>query len=315
MIRFWFCLICIPFSAYSQVIHLEIAANSTDSKIDNDYLGNEQIKHQVYVNQAQPSKGQLLVFLPGTGARPGEHYSNFCRTAASQGYHVIGLVYKNTVSISQLCGTQATSDSLCSEKARMEIIYGKNLSEGVDVNAPNSIMNRLLKLLAYLDEHFPGAQWDQYINAKSERLMWSRTTLAGHSQGGGHAALIARDSIVGRVIFFNCPSDKNKNLDNPLNQPSWFYDQHQTADSSYYAFFHMQNLGPTKLKVYDIFGLSSFGKEVNIDEDGSNWTSHILFTDSSTFNHKDYINPSCGGAAGYNPHSDIIVDCEIPYNE
>ena len=305
------------FLCHGQPIHLEIAAISTHSEIDLDYTEGDTVKHQIFVNQFVPSRNKLLVFLPGTGGRPKDHYSEFCKTAANEGYHVIGLVYKNITSISSICGTMATADTLCSENARMEIIYGTDLSQEVEVDAANSILNRLTRLLYYLASNYPAKGWEQYIDATTMSLHWENIALAGHSQGGGHAALIARDNIVNRVLFFNCPSDANLNIPTPLNQPSWFYDPHITPDSCYYAFYHQQNGGANRLAIYNLFGLGNYGEAVNVDITSPDYNyTHILYSDSTSFDYDTYINHTCDETPPinptYNPHSDIIIDCEIP---
>lgn len=303
--------IAAQFAAMSQVSHLEIPALFTDSQIDLDHIGQDTIAHQIFVGESQNFNGKLMVFLPGTGGQPGEHYSKFCTVAAEQGYRAIGLVYKNTVSISDICGTDATTNEDCSENARLEVIYGEDLSEDVQVDEANSIVNRLTKLLFYLSENFSQAQWDDFYDGSD--LDWSKIVFAGHSQGGGHAALLARDHAVSRVIFFNCPSDRNNHIDTPLNQPEWFYDERQTPDSSYYAFYHQQNGGDERLAIYEMMGLTGYGEATNVDLIGSPFMySHVLYTDSATFDEVMFTNPSCGDTP-FNPHSDIIVDCEIPY--
>ena len=305
------------FLCHGQLSHLEIAAIATHSEIDLDYTEGDTVKHQIFVNQFVPSRNKLLVFLPGTGGRPKDHYSEFCKTAANEGYHAIGLVYKNTTSISSICGTMATTDPLCSENARMEIIYGTNLSEEVEVDTANSILNRLTRLLYYLASNYPAKGWEHYIDVSTMSLHWGNIALAGHSQGGGHAALIARDNIVNRVLFFNCPSDVNLNIPTPLNQPSWFYDTPITPDSCYYAFYHQQNGGPNRLAIYNLFGLGNYGEAVNVDNTSPDYNyTHILYSDSTSFDYDTYINYTCDETPpinpAYNPHSDIIIDCEIP---
>jgi hypothetical protein len=47
-----------------------------------------------YINTNLPSRGQLLVFLPGTFAEP-NIYREFLKTAANLGMHSIGLTYVN----------------------------------------------------------------------------------------------------------------------------------------------------------------------------------------------------------------------------
>lgn len=297
----------------AQLLNVSIVPNYTDTNISIDIKQGDTLKHQVYANASVSHNGSLLVFFPGTNARP-SFYSKFGELAADLGYYVINLSYQNFTSVSSLCGTGNTNDSLCSEKARAEIIYGLDLHDSITIDSADGIMNRLHKLLLYLDTTYPGANWDNFYHMQNDRINWKKVVLAGHSQGGGHCAFIAKDTVVKKVIFFNSPSDKNLALNTPLKQPHWFYQTKSTPDSSYYAFYHHQNSGATKLEVYNLFALNSFGSPVNQDTTLIPFqNSHIIYTDSTTFNYPIYTNPYCTSPPGYNPHSDIIVDCEIPY--
>ncbi|MCI5056825.1 MAG: T9SS type A sorting domain-containing protein [Flavobacteriales bacterium] len=314
--RLFFCINVLMFCSMvqAQLIHSEVAAILTDSTIDLDFTAGDTVRHQIFLDQSVTKKNKLLLFLPGTGARPGEHYTEFLKLGAQEGYHSLGLVYKNTISISGVCGTNATTDTLCSEKARSEIIYGTDLSNEVQVDSSNAILNRLKKVLMHLNNTAPTFGWDNFIDPQGN-ILWQNIAIAGHSQGGGHAALLARDHLLYRVLFFNSPSDQNANIQTPLNQPSWFYDARLTSDSSYYAFYHEQNGGPGRLDVYQLFGLTNFGSEINVDITSSPFSyTHVLMTDSNTFDHASYTNPGCNGA-GYDPHSDIIIDCELPLDQ
>jgi len=302
------------FNAYTQLKTFQIFAHSTDSNIKLDTLtrqGNlDSLFHHVYLNPSSQLKERLFVFFPGTNADP-SFYQRIDSLAANLGYHVIGLNYVNVLSISNLCGD--TSDENCSENARKEILYGNDLHSEIDVNQANSAINRLLKLLIYLHKINPEGSWNSFLNATQTEVIWEKTVVAGHSQGGGHAALIAQDNRVNRVLFFNSPSDNNKFYD---DQPPWFYRKNATPDSCYYAFYHEQNGGDSRLEVYKNFGLGRYGDVVNVDVNEPPYDfSHVLMTDISTFPENDYTNTDCfGGGAdtAYDPHNDIIVDCEVP---
>ncbi len=294
--------------------HVQVLPKATHEDIDIDVKAGDTLKHQVFYPIDGSLKNQLLVFIPGTGADPALHYREFCELAVAEGFHAIGLVYKNATSISDICGAAATTDPQCSEDARLEIIYGWERSTAIEVNRANSIEYRLMRLLDYLRTSYPEQAWNQYLDSSSGTLQWDQIVFAGHSQGGGHAALIARDQLVAKTILFNSPSDRNTHIDNPLHQPPWFYDQHVTPNAHYYAFYHQQNGGDNRLAVYELFGLGEFGAEVNVDlAEPPYANSHILFTDQNTFDYSAYTNPSCQGGDGFNAHSDIIVDCEVPF--
>ena len=62
-------------------------------------------------------------------------------------------------------------------------------------------MNRIVKLLAHLEANHPGEGWGTFLEGAAPR--WESIAVAGHSQGGGHAANIGRLHGVARVIMFD----------------------------------------------------------------------------------------------------------------
>jgi|GEM_PF-886709 len=286
--------LCLAHWVFAQASFMTVSPHDTDSLIDQ---GN--IDHHIYIPTASTAQGKCFVFFPGTNASP-DMYDEIVQTAAEEGYHAIGLAYPNGTSISSLCSTD--SDSLCSEKARTEIITGEDLHPTIMVDEHNCIENRLLRLLQYLHTNYQNYGWDDFFTGDS--LNWDKIAFSGHSQGGGHAALVARAHVVNRVLFFNSPTDKQ----DVYGLPSWISPEHLTPASRYYAFFHQQNLGPRRIEVYTLFGMMAWGNEVNADITPSPYNGgHVLYSDTSTFDHNAYVNQS-----GWNEHSDIIVDHELP---
>ena len=143
--------------------------------------------------------GRLLVFYPGTGARP-EQYRSFITRAAQRGYHAVGLDYENSESINfQVCRAQPPD---CPERARLEILTGEESPYiEPDVAVTNSAFNRLAKLLQHERDAHPDEGWNLYLSPSGEPA-WNRIAFAGHSQGGGHAAMTAKLHAVPRVLLF-----------------------------------------------------------------------------------------------------------------
>ncbi len=148
--------------------------------------------------------GDLMVFFPGTGARP-EWYNSFVKRAAQNGFHTISLDYENSQSINfDVCPDQPQD---CHEASRLEILTGEDSPYLVpDVDRNNSVYNRLHKLLKFLAAKYPDEGWDSYFSVNSEEfetsLHWESIVFAGHSQGGGHAAMTAKLYEIKRVIMF-----------------------------------------------------------------------------------------------------------------
>ena len=190
-----------------------------------------QQPHRVFFDAAVAPRGQLLVFLPGTGATTADQ-EEFGRIAARLGFHVAYLMYPNDVAAA-VC--QDDEDAGTFEKFRREIITGVDLDPRVSVDRANSIENRVEKLIQWLAANRAAEGWGGYL-ADGE-LTWSTVVLAGHSQGGGHAQLLAKDHAVARVVVLGSPKDYNPRHGGPA---PW-YGGGATPPGRMFAFVHEQD--------------------------------------------------------------------------
>jgi len=130
----------------------------------------------------------------------------------------------------------------------------------------------------HLHGQHPDQGWGQYV--QNDELVWNLIAFAGHSQGGGHVGLIARDHVIHRAIMLNSPSDAGGGMPAP-----WISDAHMTPNESYYAFIHSGDNGDRRLQVYGLFGFDTLGAPVNVDENEPPYdNTHILFTELETTN-------------------------------
>lgn len=157
--------------------------------------------HFAYIDQRVSPKGTLLVFLGGTHSFP-RQFQLFPRTASGLGYHVVNINYLNDIS-SRVCEDE--TDMKCFANYHEEVIFGNDESDAVKIDSGNSIVNRIIKLLQYLNAGHPSDGWAQYYATNG--LLFSKVVFAGHSQGGGHAAYIASKVSVARVVLFCSPND------------------------------------------------------------------------------------------------------------
>src|SRR6058998_2295581 len=133
-----------------------VAPQATDPAIDQALD-----RHYVWLDTTARSNHKLFVFLPGTGQNP-SIFQLVQQEAARLGYHVIGLMYPTGGGLAKACPT-TPDPSTCYENARLEIIDGIDRVAFLDVNAANSIDNRLTKLLQYLTLHYPDEGWDRFL--------------------------------------------------------------------------------------------------------------------------------------------------------
>lgn len=228
----------------------------TDSAIDEALES-----HYVLVDLSAPRGNLLFLWMTGTGGVPGRSRL-FLDVVARMGLHVIDLRYPNAVSVLELC--ESDPETGCFEKVRLEKVDGVDRTPKVLVSRANSIENRLLKLLGYLDAKYPGQGWAQYSTGGS--VNWSKVVVAGLSQGGGQAAIIAKEHLVARVVMFGAVTDLSIAVD-PPKPPPWLRGPHATPLERYYAFAHAKDqFMPTFEKSWAAMGLHAFGPIVNIDE-------------------------------------------------
>ncbi|MDD4871950.1 MAG: hypothetical protein PHR77_15435 [Kiritimatiellae bacterium] len=223
--------------------------------------------HYIYVNREiivdhksdlPPARHQLLLWLPGTGG-DAAGASAFCKTAANQGYHVISLMYPNSI---PAANCRYDADPKAFENFRMTIIQGGQ-TEYITVGKAESIENRLIKLLIFLQPKRPREEWSQFLTQASD-IKWETVAVAGQSQGGGHAALLAIKHCVARVICTGAPKDYSKRLDAPA---AWYREDSATPKNRFFVFNHWQDpVGCTQtqlLRNFRILNLHSCGGPVD----------------------------------------------------
>jgi hypothetical protein len=239
------------------------------------------------------------VFLPGTGGVPAG-YTNIVRTAADLGFQAIGLMYANGTAVNSLCD-QAT-DSDCFREIRLDIIRGgTNSQPAFAVSRTDSIENRLIKLLQYLADSYPNANWSQYLDVNTN-LVWPQIVIAGHSQGAGHAGLIAKLHPVARSLMF---ADTDWWF--PGNRPAnWIYATGSTTNELFFGFIHVQDplvLYAYEIPTWDAYGMDAFGPALLVESNSPPFQgSHMLTTDL----------PTQSGQTGQAYHGATVTDGATP---
>lgn len=209
---------------------------------------------------AVPAKQRLFVFLPGTGGKP-MNQQLILQAGSRQGYHAIGLMYPNTPSVGSLCNDSA--DAHAHWDARREIITGQDLSTLVDIPPAECIEHRLTALLSHLATTYPAEQWGPFLVSGAPD--WSRIVIAGHSQGGGHAGVIAKLHPVARAVCLSSPADWRNPVDLPA---SWYATAGATPASQVFGFSHLQDelvTWPLVTANWAALGLGAFGGPASVD--------------------------------------------------
>lgn len=264
MIKIFFAasiVLCFGLAAAAQRTTFMVAPQATDPQIDRS-LEN----HYLAINSSVTPKNQLFLFFAGTGGLP-FNYQEINNTAADLGFHTIALNYPNDEAVNELCGAPNT-DLDCCGNVRLEIKDGTDRTALVNVNRPNSIENRLLKLLIYLRQQRPGENWEQFLINEST-VNWTKIVVSGHSQGGGHAGIIARFHPVLRAVML-AAYDFNFSVNAPVN---WIARPETTPNAStpdkFWGFSHRRdekvNFTILSTRVWPAYGMPQFGPVVNVD--------------------------------------------------
>ena len=240
-------------AGYPPSVERQIYATVTDSAITATPNTGEAPHVVINPSPLVTPREELVVFLPGTQGRPSQ-YTYILRTAADLGFHAVGLSYPNQTAMGSLC--RNSSDTDCYWTARNEVLFGDRapVSGQSDVAPADSIVNRVGKLLVWMDEQYPDEDWGQFLLV-DDTVDWSKVVLAGHSQGGGHVGVMAKTVTLGRAVYFSSPDDWNALTDAPadwtLTKPNvtpadrqyGFGSDADTLVPNAHAFAHWDNLG------------------------------------------------------------------------
>ncbi len=268
-----------------------IKPQETDSNI----TGNNE-HHYALTDASRPKLNKLLVFFPGSRARPYD-YLKFSKTAAELGYHAIVLSYDNLIDVNYTaCG--GTTDVTCHGRARNEIWTGEDTHQIIEVTPENSILNRLEKLLAYLSENHPEENWRQFL--VDQKVAWENIVVAGHSQGGGHAGFASKRFEVDRCIMI-AASDWVQ-----MQTSQWIRTPGPTPEDRYYGFIHLEDTPAANIIIptWEDYGILNYGAPVIIENSSPPYNEvHGLFSNTPMPN--EHVRP----------HNFVIVDFFTPNAE
>ena len=164
--------------------------------------------------------GRLVLFLPPSLGTPAHAIatpaSNLYTAGLAAGDHVLSIAYRNN----QVIGVICNGNDACFLGTRMALVTGApqpNAAATINatIQATEGIYARAALALAYLAAVQPAAGWSQYLTPGVDPVVdpagavqWSRVLVVGHSQGGGHAALLAKLHGVARLVTLASPCDE-----------------------------------------------------------------------------------------------------------
>jgi hypothetical protein len=265
----------------SASVEREVLPRTTSSAITTDLE-----PHIAITPAAGVARGRLFVMLPGTNSAP-DPYKLIIRRGAQRGFHTVGLNYPNVEAVAELC--LLNGDTNCSGNVRRETITGTDSSTLVSVNPANSITGRLTSLLSYMAATYPNEGWGQYLT--NGRPNWALITMAGHSQGAGHAGYLAKLESLDRVVMFAGPAEP-ATASGQL--AAWLSTPNVTPVSRQYGFGHTADplVRLTSLTAnWNAMGLNTLGGTVSVDSVPAPYSNsrQLLTSASSTSAHSSMV--------------------------
>lgn len=225
----------VPLEAIAAIPILEHAAlpTDTDPAIQTSTLG-DQTQFAYLPNATAARKDRLFIYIPGTWATP-ILYNDVCKEAAYTGYYSFAVAYSNLTPVEWKIGSNPNDST--AENIFEEFLTGNNASNKVNVSRTNSFENRIIKMIIYLQEHFPAENWKRFLN-RDTTLRWEKISVAGHSQGSDHAMYMSKKRSLFRAAFHAGPGSfrlPNGNMPGfitrpGLTPPEKLYGFNHTAD-------------------------------------------------------------------------------------
>ncbi len=195
------------------------------------------------------ARGALLVFFNGSGGSPragiGSAAGSFYGVARAQGLHVLAVSYVSGQAVGALCN----GNDGCFEPTRATILTGEPQAGAAnvlnDVTTDEGAFERIAAAVMTLSDSDPAGGWSAFLDRSKlpdaeAAIRWEKVFVAGHSQGGGHAALVGKRQSVGRVVMLASPCDGVGN-----SVASWLASPAGYATSPATKFFGLASMGDT----------------------------------------------------------------------
>jgi len=175
----------------------------------------------------------------------------------------------------------------------MEVLTGTNASSDVTVAVGDSIEDRLVTLLTYLDgapsqnpNHNPEVDYAAFIAGAEPK--WSEIVMGGFSMGGANVGMIEREHAIGGAVHFDTLCSANDISAELQTQPfnDWCTDNlslRATGGDRIFLFAHLSDYPTQDSDKEDLagdWGLSAVPTFVNVNLEALPYScNHLLITD------------------------------------
>ena len=224
---------------------------------------------QIALRPSSGARGELLLFLNGSGGSPmggaASLTTSWYTAARGQGLHALGISYRSDDAVGVLC----RGEDACFLPTRLSIVEGR-FQEGAatalaGITEDEGIYARVFAALRWLALTDPSGGWDAFFDADdgtpSTSIAWERVLASGHSQGGGHAALIGRRHALARVLMLASPCDTTAGS----VPASWLAEPGRYATDTTTRFFGLGAMGdgvcPAHAAIWTALGMPSTAQD------------------------------------------------------
>ena len=249
------------------VVEQRVQPADTGPNVDRA-IPEDEYHHVALPSDSINRKSILVVYMVGSLGTPNNSLE-IARFIATLGYGVLNLQYPNTTVVGVTCMEQ----DRCYGEVRGETVFGENVSYAPglrsydtalnQITIENSVVGRVLSLLDYLSQQQVSASnpdpeyWKQFVRQDvsspyiSETFgaaypAWSKIVIAGHSQGGGMAPMLAMNLTAQeparRVVLLSAPND-NTGKSNGNQSAEWITQSSATALDRFWGIRHIEDTG------------------------------------------------------------------------
>ncbi len=203
-----------------QLFQLQFRANEADSAAGAT-LGNQY----AYLDTRAEPAGKLVVYLHGAGSFNDCGNLPLGTMVAGWGFHWFAPCFSSNYGVDN-CGDDI-------EGCRMEAFEGQDHHPFVNISRPDSIEERIVQGLRYLQQELPAGDWDYFLDGDLPR--WSEIIITGHSHGASSSGVIGMHRNVFRVVMLAGPYDPGQAwLSNtPITSPDRFYGFTHSGDGQH----------------------------------------------------------------------------------
>jgi hypothetical protein len=216
-----------------------------------------------YLDTTVPNRGVLVVYLHGAGVPTTCGSTEHGKVLAKMGFHVLSPCYVSDYGVGN-CGADI-------EGCRLEAFDGVDHHAFVNIPPADSIEERVVKGLLYLQGQIPQGDWKYFLDG--DKPKWSKILISGISHGASTAAVIGLHRDVLRVVSLSGPLDSGQ---------AWLKKTPITPRDRFYAFTHTADpQHPGHLTSFADMGLP--GTPTSVDGANAPYAgSHQLMTSAPT---------------------------------